>query len=365
MPIERTDFLKALEITAPAVQNRPVLPILSSVALSACDGRLTARCTDLDVSIATTVPITIDNGDWSLCLPAAKLLELISVFNDGAIGIRVEDCSIIMRTDNGEYRLAGMDIEDFPSDSKVEDGAQFDFTEEQARTLIDAFSKVLFTASTDVETRTILCGLHVRCKGGVMTIRATNGYIAGICKIPADGEMDIVIPGKAGVHKMMRLLKNGGPAALCWKEAFLECEVGSTRFDCRLVDGTYPDLERIIPVFKTTVTCKTDALKSVVQRSLAMANDMDAVRCEVRSDCIGVSAQSNETQAAETLGAVVSGDSVVAHMNGRYLLETLKHIDSTDIEWFFADPTSAMVIQPANNENQRFVIMPMRGPKEG
>jgi len=373
MPIERTELLRALESVVSAAPGNPSLPILSTVALIAHDGRLIARCTDLDISIATTAKmmmqatgdLTLVNDEWSICLPAAKLLELVKVFDDGEIRVEAEVDRVTLHTANGKYKLAGMDAEDFPADSKMDSNQQIEFSPEEAEVFGEALNKVVFAASTDTATRTILTGVHMKASGGSLMLRATTGYMAAMCRIPAAGEMDIVVPAKAGIQKIIRMCKSGEPVVVRWKDAFLECESGPTRLDCRLLEGIYPDVERIIPEHTTKVTCNVAELRGVVLRNLSMADENSALRCEIAGSEVTMSAQSGAkaTQATETVAVKTEGKETVVSLSCKYLLDVLKRIDSEEVVWMIKGPMDAMLLKPADNEDQRFVIMPMRGPK--
>jgi DNA polymerase-3 subunit beta len=251
---DRATLLKALAHVQNIVERRNTIPILANVLLSVREGRLTIAATDLEIALIEEIPATTMR-DGAVTAPAATLYEIVRRQQEGAT-IELDhpggDAPLALRAGRYATNLVVLPTDEFPKLDAGKLSHRFAVPAQALRGLID---RTKFAISTE-ETRYYLNGIyvHVAETDGTPVLRAvaTDGHRLARVEEPlpegATGMPGVIIPRKT-VNEVRKLLdESSGEIGVSLSETRIQFEFGTMRLTSKLIDGTYPDYSRVIPV---------------------------------------------------------------------------------------------------------------------
>lgn len=369
LTIERAALMKSLGHVQSVVERRNTIPILANVLLEARDGRLGLTATDMDLTIVESVAAEVGETGATTA-PAHTLYDIVRKLPDGAqIELSEEAGSGKLRLTAGRsaFQLATLPKDDFPAPGGSELPRSFTLHGEELRHLID---RTRFAISTE-ETRYYLNGIYLHAakgdEGAVLRAVATDGHrLARFETAMPEGAEEIpgvIVPRKT-VNELRKLIdetEDGIEVAL--SDAKIRFTFGSTVLTSKLIDGTFPDYERVIPSGndKTmTVDCKVFA-KAVDRVSTISTEKSRAVKLVLQDGMLTLSATSPENGSAnEELEVNYSGEQMEIGFNSRYLLDIAERIDGSDAEFSLSDSASPTIVRDLADGSSLYVLMPMR-----
>jgi DNA polymerase-3 subunit beta len=374
LTIERAALLKALGHVQSVVERRTTIPILSNVLLRAeGGGKLALSATDMDLEIVERVPSRVER-EGRTTVPAHTLYDIVRKLRDGAqveletIGERNE---MVLRSGRSTFTLACLPPEDYPVMSAGELPHQFSLSAAELRGLID---RTRFAISTE-ETRYYLNGiyLHATKSNEVPVIRAvaTDGHRLARVEMTAPegaaGMPGVIVPRKT-VIELRKLVEEGeDEVQIALGETKIRCTIGEASLTSKLIDGTFPDYDRVIPVNNDKileVECKEFA--DAVDRVSTISTERSrAVKLAVDRGNLVVSATSPENgTAVEELEVRYQNSPIEIGFNSRYLLDITEQIVGEYAQFQMADAGSPTIVRDsapeANGASALYVLMPMR-----
>src|SRR5215469_6658350 len=251
--IERAALLKALGHVQSVVERRTTIPILSNVLLSATAGRLALSATDMDLEIIERVPGQIER-EGRTTAPAHTLYDIVRKLREGAqveIEASGERNAMVLRSGRSTFTLQCLPPEDYPVMASGELPHNFGLPASELRTLID---RTRFAISTE-ETRYYLNGiyLHATKADEVPVIRAvaTDGHrlarMEMVLPEGAAGMPGIIIPRKTVLELRKLVEESDEEIEIALSETKIRFSTGSATLTSKLIDGTFPDYDRVIP----------------------------------------------------------------------------------------------------------------------
>ncbi len=369
LTIERTILLKSLAHVQSVVERRNTIPILSNVRLEAHSSVLGLNATDMDIDILETIAADVARPGVATA-PAHTLYEIVRKLPDGSqieMEYAEDSQQLFLRSGRSKFTLSCLPAEDFPVISGGELPHQFSLS---ADTLKGLFSRSAFAMSTE-ETRYYLNGiyLHTAQSDGVAVLRAaaTDGHRLARVESPlpdgAAGMPGIIVPRKT-VTELSRLLDEGAEeVAVSVSDAKIRFAFSTVVMTSKLIDGTFPDYERVIPAGNDKameVGCKQFA--QAVDRVSAISTEKSrAIKMVLNEGVVTLSASSAENSSAtEEVEAFCEINSLEIGFNARYLLDILSQIEGDAARFLLADSISPTVVQEASGGNALYVLMPMR-----
>ena len=373
LTIERAALLKALSHVQSVVERRTTIPILSNVLLQAGSGKLAMSATDMDLEIVEQVAARIDR-DGRTTAPAHTLYDIVRKLRDGAqveletLGGRNE---MALRSGRSTFTLACLPPEDYPVMSSAELPHHFTLTAAELRALID---RTRFAISTE-ETRYYLNGiyLHATKSNEVPVVRAvaTDGHRLARVEMTAPegaaGMPGIIVPRKA-VLELRKLIEEGDEEVqIALSETKIRCAIGEAALTSKLIDGTFPDYDRVVPAANDKileVDCKSFA-EAVDRVSTISTERSRAVKLAIERGNLVVSATSPENGSAnEELEVRYQSTPLEIGFNSRYLLDITDQIRGEYVQFQMADAGSPTILRDsapeANGASALYVLMPMR-----
>ncbi len=216
------------------------------------------------------------------------------------------------------------------------------------------------------DVRYYLNGLLLETGHGIVRAVATDGHRLAICEVgSADaGEkaQQVIIPRK-GVLELQRLLGEGEEIELAIGSNHIRAVVGNIQFTSKLIDGRFPDYERVIPAKATNrLRAGRESLRHALQRAAILSNEKyRGIRLELAPNKVKIQANNpDQEEAQDELEVEYDGDGMEIGFNVNYLLDALGAVGTEDVELGFVDANSSCLIQAPGEDSARYVVMPMR-----
>ena len=367
--IEQSNLLKSLGHVHRVVERRNTIPILSNVLLKADGGELHLKATDLDLEIFEKTPAVVEQAG-ATTVPAHMLYEIVRKLPGGSeIMLSVDSDGTTLKLSSGrsQFTLQMLPVEDFPDISAGEFSHDFSFATGEIRKLIN---HTQFAISTE-ETRYYLNGifLHTVEDDGETVLRAvaTDGHRLArsqtIAPDGADGMPGIIIPRKA-VGEIQRLVEDPDAAVhVELSESKIRLSVGETVLTSKLIDGTFPDYNRVIPSGndKELVMDRATFASAVDRVSTISSERGRAVKLQLTNDQMVLSVNNPDSGSAEEEIAVgYSSDPLDIGFNSRYLLDITNQLTGDEATFMLSDPGSPTLIRDSAESGAIYVLMPMR-----
>jgi DNA polymerase-3 subunit beta len=373
LTIERATLLKGLSHVQSVVERRTTIPILSNVLLAASSGKLAMSATDMDLEIVESVPARIDR-EGRATAPAHTLYDIVRKLRDGA-QIELETPSgpggdrneMVLRSGRSTFTLSCLPPEDYPVMTSAELPHHFTLTASEMRGLID---RTRFAISTE-ETRYYLNGiyLHATKNNEVPVLRsvATDGHrlarIEMVLPEGAAGIPGVIVPRKT-VLELRKLVEEGDDEVqVALGTTKIRCAIGEAALTSKLIDGTFPDYDRVIPTGNDKmleVPCKEFA-EAVDRVSTISTERSRAVKLAIERGSLTVSATSPENgTAVEELEVRYQSTPIEIGFNSRYLLDITEQIEGEAALFAMSDVASPTVVRDSADASALYVLMPMR-----
>lgn len=361
----RDDLLKPLVQVGGVVERRQTLPILANVLIQAKSDHLEITATDLEVEMRTRTPVQASE-EVEFTVPARKLLDICKALPEGVeVSIDVEGDKLVLRSGRGRYTLGLLPAQDYPTIEAPAASYTFTVAEGTLKRMID---KTQF-AMAHQDVRYYLNGLLLEVRPGRIRTVATDGHRLALCdeKLPGLDEMNlqVLLPRKA-IQELSRLLSDGDqPARVQVSGSHVRVLLdGGTVFTSKLIDGRFPDYERVMPSGETEVLlADRQSMRQALARTAILSNEKyRGIRFRLSKGLLHLQAHNPEQdEAEEEVEIDYEGNEMTIGFNVSYLLDVLGVLDGDQIEMAVIDANSSSLITPAGQEGScRYVVMPMR-----
>jgi len=367
--IKRSALFKSLQHVQSVVERRNTIPILSNVQLTAEGDQLGLTATDMDIWVYDKTSAEV-KASGSVTAPAHMLFDIVRKLPDGSeveLELGGTEGQLSLRSGHTFFSLASLPVEDFPAASEGNWGAEFPMPSEAICELID---RTRFAMSTE-ETRYYLNGifLHPIIEGQQNNLRAvaTDGHRLARVDVDlpkgADKMPSVILPRKA-VLELRKLLETiDGEVVLSLSDTKARFSAGSVVLTTKLIDGTFPDYQRVIPDGNSKVLSLTNALfsKAVDRVSTVSKDKTRAIKLALEKNRLLLSTHiPDQGSASEELEVDYDADDLEVGFNARYLLEMTEQIRGDRISFKMEDGASPAVVGDSNDPGTIYVLMPMR-----
>ncbi len=356
------NLLRALIRTGRIVSSKPQLPILSNILLSAKEGRLRITVTNLETTETVWLGAKVEK-EGGICVSSRLLLELVASLPQTPVSLAVKEGSLTVKTQGVKAIIPGVPESEFPqasvSEKKGSELAKDEF--------VTAVAQVIFSAATD-EGRPLLTGVRVLQRDGETLFAATDGYRLSLKRInlATKEPLDLLVPARALAEvtkisqeeKDVKEIYMNSPAA-----GQLVFVIGDTDLHARLIEGDYPNFEKIIPTkWNTRILFERDALFRAVKSAAIFARDnANIIKLHVENQTVTVSANAPQIGENEVaVDAKVDGDGGDMAINSRFLLECLSNFPSDEVLFEMTGSLNPGVFRPAKDDSYLHIIMPVR-----
>ena len=361
--LSRETLLKPLQLVNGVVEKRQTMPILSNILLQASPESLTMTGTDLEVEMVTRVDMdSAESGEATL--PARKFVDICRALPDEAmIEIKVDSDKAVIRSGKSRFSLSTLPVVEFPNVDEINNPFTFNISQKLLKNLID---KTAF-AMAQQDVRYYLNGMLFEMADNTLRAVATDGHRLSMSEVGTEYNPDellqVIVPRKA-VMELSRMLEDS--------DAMVEVQIGTNHikftlgeitFTSKLIDGKFPDYDRVFPKNSDKeVIANRNMLKQALARTSILSNEKyRGIRLQLSSGILHTMAHNPEQEEAEEeLEVRYQGNELEVGFNATYLLDALAAVDKEEVKVWLSDPNSSCLIQGLDDEESKYVIMPMR-----
>lgn len=368
--IEKEVFLKALARIQGIVEKRNTIPILANVLIEAVEGEILLTATDLEVGMRAAYPAQV-NKPGKVTVAAKKLFEIIKELPEREISFQArENCWIEIRCGKALFNIVGLSPEEFPYFPYPEKEQFVPLSSTMVKEMIE---KTAFSMSTD-ESKYNLNGIYFRLQnqdGESSSLRlvATDGHRLALVENPLadpgipDLQKGVIFPRK-GIMELRKIAEEGDDDLdLGFMDNNAVIRKGQTIIVMRLVDGEFPDYNRVIPKnneFSAFIAC--DPFLHALRRMAVLSSEKSkGVKLHLKPNLLEISSSNPELgDAREELEVDYEGPEIAIGFNARYLMDILQVQTRERIGLFVKDNLSPGLLRPEDDAAFQAVVMPMR-----
>lgn len=367
----RKDLFEAVQTVGRAVSGRSTLPILSHILAQPQGDSLKLTATDLEMWMEYTLPSRIQAGLGDedeltgFTAPARVFTEMLGALPDADVLLDRPDGGnkIQVRCGRSDYNILGLPAEEFPAPPDVVTTASFTLSGEVLR---DMIRHVLFAVSTD-ETRPILTGVLLVFDGTQLKMVATDTHRLAVRTAnvtDGEGTANAIIPARA-MNEMLRLAADEDTVALSLAQGQARFEIGTTTMITRLIEGQFPNYERVIPAsHDRKLTLETGEFAKAVKRAAIVARDnANRVVLETEGAQLVLSAESGTVGSMrDEIEVAREGDDIQIAFNAKYLNDVLNIIETEGVVLELSEPLRPGILRPIGDNAGDYlcVLMPMQ-----
>ena len=358
----RDVLLKPLQAVIGVVERRQTMPILSNILLVAKNGQLSVTATDLEVELVASTDVDVEAGG-EITVSGRKLLDICKALPDGAdISMALGGEKLEVRSGRSRFSLATLPAAEFPTVEDIKSEQTISVDQAVLSRLIE---KTHFSMAQQ-DVRYYLNGMLLETGGEHLRAVATDGHRLALSQAAVDmgelSEQQVIVPRK-GVLELQRLLGGEGNVDIQLGANHVRIELDGIRFTSKLIDGRFPEYERVIPEESSNeLTADKGVLRSALQRTAILSNEKyRGIRVIIRDSGVVLQAHNPEQEKAEEEVEVeYSGDDIEIGFNVNYLLDAIGAVDGETITLSVVDSNSSCLVRGPGDGDSKFVVMPMR-----
>ena len=359
----RNQILEPLQSVCGIVEKRHTLPILSNVLMEKEGDRLTLLATDIEIQIKTGTAAS-GSDTAALTVGARKLQDILrSLPEDAEVNLSFEDKRLQLKAGRSRFNLQTLPAEDFPRMAQAEAGqTRLNVSQKQFKHLLSLVQYSM--AQQDI--RYYLNGLLLVVKGNEMRMVATDGHrLAYASETLGEQQqaIEVILPRKTVLELSRQLADNDDGLEIVLSPTQALFRFGAIEFISKLIDGKFPDYERVIPQGHGNLIklSRTGLLQSLLRAKILTNEKTPGVRLVFTNGSLKIISNNTEREEAqEEIEIDFQGDSIDIGFNVNYLLDVLNNVSADEIECRLGDANSSALLSIPGNESFKYVVMPMR-----
>jgi DNA polymerase-3 subunit beta len=351
----------ALGIASSIAPARATLPALSCVRLTAKGSELEVSATDLEVGIKMRLPLIECKQDGVLVVPAARFAAIVREVRDADFELTSDGPLGLLRTSDGRFKLVGMDPTDFPQIPDFEKSRAVGIKAEAIR---DMIQKTDFAVSLET-VRYALTGQLLEIRGDELRMVASDGKRLSYVRQPAQvgpnaKQIKVIVPTKTTSLLSKTLTPEDASVGVELTENSIRFGTRASVISSRLIDGTFPDYEAVIPKANDKkIAVEREAFLSALRRTSLVAQEKArAVKLSFSSGKVTLFSRSQEIgEASVEVAADYAGEAFDVVFNPDYIIDYLKSLSETQVQMWLRDRTSAGLFR--TTDDYQYVLMPL------
>jgi DNA polymerase-3 subunit beta len=362
--LQRDILLAPLQAVSGIVERRHTLPILSNVLLEFGAGRVSLTATDLEIQVSAHQAAELPSDLEATTASARKLQDILRALPEHSqIGLEVTDKRLQLRAGKSKFSLQTLPAADFPKLAPtVAASASAELPQRQLKRLLSLVQYAM--AQQDI--RYYLNGLLLSMGEDALSVVATDGHRLALASLPgqlANSKAEVILPRKAVLELCKLLADDDATVSIEVRENQVLFAFGSIEFVTKVVDGKFPDYQKVIPSgYRRQFSLDRGVLQQALQRAAILSNEkFRGVRWVITENSLRiVSSNTEQEEAEEELEIAYTDEPMDVGFNVSYLLDVLANVSSAQVECALGDANSSMLITVVDNPNFKYVVMPMR-----
>ena len=360
----QAQVLSALQSVAGIVERRHTLPILANVLLRKQDDMLQLITSDLEIQIRTVAELGGDAGEFSTTVGARKLIDILRTMPaDQIVTLESSQNKLILKGGKSKFTLQSLPAEDFPLVQEAANfGPQFSVPQKVLKQLL---SQVSFAMAVH-DIRYYLNGILFVAEGNKLSLVATDGHRLAFASATLESEVpkqEVILPRKT-VLELQRLLSDAdGAIDMQFAGNQAKFSFGGMEFVTKLVEGKFPDYNRVIPRdHRNLVTLGRAPLLAALQRTAILTSEkFKGVRLNFDNATLRIACNNAEQEeAVDELDIDYAGNPIEIGFNVTYLMDVLGNMGQDMVQIALQDNNSSALVTIPDNDQFKYVVMPMR-----
>ena len=359
--INTEEFVNHLSKVVGVVDRKQTMPILGHVLVSGSSGEITITATDLEVQICSKFKANISE-DFLITLPGRKLFDILRSLGNTELELSSDNDTILLKTAKSKFSLQQLPSNEFPLFDNTEGEQTFSIKQQ---TLSDIFNKTQF-AMAQQDVRFYLNGLLLEINPESLNVVGTDGHRLAKTTTTLDKksitEQSCIVPRKA-IQELTRSLSDEKECKVSLVDNQASFSFSQVSLTTKLIDGTFPDYNRVIPAETTTnIMLDTKILKPALQRVSILANEkFRGVRIDIDNNKIIISSENPEQeQAVEDIDIDDTSVKLSIGFNVSYLIDAVNACSGELVTLGVNDENTSALITDPSDPNTKYVVMPMR-----
>lgn len=365
--ISKTVFYNALLIASRAISNFSPLPAFSGIKIEVKQDCIVLIGSDSDISIKTIIRTQDEDSlkihaVGSIVIEAKYILEIIRKMDSEMIEFEmIENASAKIISETSEIKINGMRANEYPNIDFTCPALKFDMDSDLLKEII---SQTTFATSKS-ETRPVLTGVNFHCSDNRLNCIATDSYRLAKKTIDLNQSLDfnITIPAR-NLIEVMKTLDLDEKVMIAVSDKKAQFSISNTLIQTRLIDGVYPETDRLIPVsFAYELEIDSQEIISAIDRASFIKNDgVSVIKLSLdEKECILSSRAQQVGSSKENLrNASFKGEHLDISFNGLYVFDALKVINKGKVRFSFSGEMKPFIVQNLEDNSILQLILPLR-----
>ena len=365
--ISKRNFYSALSIVARAISSNTPIPALTGIKLEVFENEICLIGSNSDISIKHL--ITKEEGmvldiieKGAIVIEARYILEIVRKIDSNEVEVEIIDGSLTrLKGEHSEFHINGIRVHDYPI---------IDFTKPEKEFEIDAelLMKVIVQtsfATSDKETRPVLTGVNFKCQGKKLDCIATDSFRLArkTVYLNEDNDFNITIPAKS-LAEVVKSIESNKTVKIAVSDKKIQFYLDKTLIQTRLIDGDYPETERLIPVDFTNefVLDSRDILNAIDRASFIKNDGISIIKLKANREEFVVSSRSQEVgSSTETItNYTCNGDEIEISFSGKYVFDAVRALEATEIKISFSGDMKPFIIRNTKDDSTLQLVLPVR-----
>ena len=369
--INKTKLYNALMIVSRAVSANSPVPTLSGIKVEASKDGLKLTGSDSDISIEMNLSNSIDEElglfileEGSIVIDSKYLVDIVKKMDADEIQVEIIDGTLTRFVGNKvEFKINGYRSSDYPQIdfSKPETNIQL-----KAGLLASMIEETAFATSSK-ETRPVLMGVNLHSDGKQLNVTATDSYRLAKKVVPLESDpFNITVPSKS-LNEVKSIFNEAEKEIdINLSEKKIQFKSDNILLQSRLLDGGYPETERLIPKgFNYDMVINRHALMNAIDRtSFIKTDNMSIIRLLINDkDDITITNKSQEIgEFREDMNAIsYKGEPLDISFSGNYVMDACRSLKSENVKIKFTGDMKPFILTKEENEEDLIqLVLPVR-----
>jgi DNA polymerase III subunit beta len=366
--ISKRIFYNALSVVSRAISANSPLPWLSGIKLEVKSDQLTLTGSDSDVSIQKVINKNNHEGFFevyepgSIVIEAKYILEIVRKIDADELVVELIDGSLTKISGlSAEFNINGMKAEDYPQIDFTMPTKQFEI---DADVLLKIITQTGF-ATSDKETRPVLTGVNFKSEGKRLECVATDSFRLAkkTVELEVENDFNITIPAKS-LNEVAKTIERDEKVLVCVSEKKAQFWIDHTVIQTRLIDGAYPETNRLIPnefLYELTLDSR-DILNAIDRASFIKSEGITIIKLSASDKEVIISTKSQEVGSSkEKLSAIkYAGLPLEISFSGRYVFDAVRVLNGSVVKISFSGEMKPFIIRNLDDDSILQLILPVR-----
>ncbi|MDD7280559.1 DNA polymerase III subunit beta [Floccifex sp.] len=366
--INRKFFLDKLNIVSRSISVFSPLPALSGICIKVEDNRIILTGSDSNISIRSTIVPNEENelkidSTGSIIIESKYLLEIVRKLDSQSLQFDLIDLTKVCISNNkGKFNLNGIESNEYPNIDFSIPGTKICLKSEELKQI---YSQTAFACS-DKDTRPVLNGVNFKTNGNILSCSGTDSYRLARKTVEINGNynFNITIPNKSLSEVVKSLSDSDEYVDLYIDSKKIQFVFNQTVIQSRLIDGIFPDIDRIIPTTQISSMCvSSHEMASVIDRTNFIRNEkIHLIKLECSESETHIKTSSTEIGNSDEILSTCeyTGEPIRLSCNGTYMLEAIRALSGDKVKLEFAGLMKPIKISNPDDDSALMIVVPVR-----